>query len=144
MLIRPRAPHAAANQLEKMLPFLNDIADEAFDPQLLPAVAKRLKRTPMLADVRLALEETLDPPDPAPPVVRPAVAAVLATAEDAIAKRAALEDQLRADWSVAGHVRQSVANCEDSPFRLLLLGVLRGAVSRYAPHNLDLIPPPLG
>jgi hypothetical protein len=57
-LIRPRAPRAAALQLEKMLPFLTDVPDDAFMHATLTIVAKQLKRVPLLADVRAALLST--------------------------------------------------------------------------------------
>jgi hypothetical protein len=142
VLIQPRSPTVAGKQLCNMLPYLAALDDEAFAPDLLPMVASKLKRNPMLADVRLALEEALDPPPIAPARhgrnMPDWMASLTGDLEHQRVVASDLDVAHRADWSVISNVRHSVDICENDP---RLLALLRGIVSRYAPQNLDLIPP---
>jgi hypothetical protein len=148
MLLRPRAPHAAAKQLEAMLPYLTEIPDEAFDPALLPAITKRLKRNPMLGDVYTALEASLEasraPFEEAGSRRREVPLWLAGIMGDTVQQR--LEDderhrQLSDEWGITSAVRHAVEISDGNP---RLLGVLRGLVQRWAPQNADLIPPPAG
>jgi hypothetical protein len=129
-LIRPRAPLAAAIELGKMIPFLNDFADTAFTEEALVPVASKLKRSPNLGEVRAALASWKKVE-----TARTHQRASERSAADVWEDRQA---ELRAEWSDVATVRRAVSVCEGEDRLLHTLALVLG---KYAPHNLGEIPP---